>query len=77
MEKSFICRQLRFSLWLSQATGNSNLSIPLVISSVYPPYEGPISANQNDRKLDLQNRNLKGNHSILDGYFDKCVTKIN
>ena len=31
----------------------------------YTPYEGLISTNQNDRKLDVCDRKLEGSHSIL------------
>ena len=31
----------------------------------HAPYESLISANQNDRKLDVKDRKLKGSHSNL------------
>ena len=39
---------------------------------IYTPYEGPISTNQNDRKLGVLNRKC-----IEHGAFDKYLAKIN
>ena len=36
---------------------------PKLSNHVYTPYEGLISTNQNDRKLDVYDRKLQGSHS--------------
>ena len=38
----------------------------------YTPYEFPISAKENDRKLDVEDRKLEGSHSSFRGQ-----TKLN
>ena len=43
---------------------------------VYMPYEGLISPNQSDRKLDVYDRKLVGSHSTQGLYFDKYLAKI-
>ena len=44
-------------------------------TTAYTPHEGPISTNQTDRKFDVYDRKLEGNHSMLDWYFDKYLAK--
>ena len=42
---------------------------------LYTPYEGLISTNQNDRKLDVYDWKLEGSHSIAGRYFYKYLAK--
>ena len=55
------------------AAMSSNLK---VIPAMYTPYEGFISTNQNDRKLDAYDRKFKGSHNIS-RYFYEYLAKIN